>query len=281
MQMESSLFEAVKPTPLKLGVCEIQIGTSGYVFADWKGVFYPESLPSSSWLNFYAQEFNVVEINATYYRLPPAKTFRSMASRTRQEFGFWVKLPGGVTHSDEEPEPLITQFNEAIQPLVEARQYKGALAQFPPSFKLNSNSFNKLESIAKSTQGPLAVEFRRMEWQDDKVYQFLRDLNIVYVTVDTPDLEGLPKPNAEVTARIGYIRFHGRNKRAWYNRNAGDRYNYDYCPEELSEWLPRLKIMSEHCSTIYIFFNNCHAGQAVRSAKMLRNILQTEFGTLN
>jgi len=276
---DAGFFDEIKPRLVSLGKCQVRIGTSGYVFADWRGTFYPTKLPQAGWLDYYAQEFDVVEINATYYRLPPARIFQSMARRTPNGFGFWVKLPGGITHGEDEPAPLLTAFRASIRPLIESGQYCGALAQFPPWFRPCPLSFAKLALIAELSENPLAVEFRRAEWQNEEVYRFCKSHNIINASIDLPALEGLPQPSDIITGQAGYVRFHGRNKRAWFDRKAGDRYDYDYSQSELQEWLPHLKRMSEQVSTMSLFFNNCHAGQAVRSARMLRDLLQGEFAT--
>lgn len=261
------------PSPEPFSTHPYHIGTSGFSFRDWRGTFYPLSLPASQHLSYYARHFDVVEINATYYEIPGPRTFDSMVRKTPEGFGFWVKLPGSVTHTGDPPEDDMAKWRRAVEPLRDAQRLRGALAQFPPSFRPSPQSLSRLERVAERAQTPLAVEFRHRSWQDQELYSWLDEKGLILVMVDAPRIGDLPKPEGVATANVGYIRFHGRNAAAWYGKERGDRYNYDYSPDELKEWLPRLKTIAQSAEVTYIFFNNCHAGQAVRSAKMLRDLL--------
>ena len=221
---------------------EIHIGTSGYVFDDWQGAFYPAGLSRRRWLEYYSQHFTDVEINATYYRLLPASTFAGMVQRTPDYFGFWVKVPSAATHSFSDPRPDIKALVEAVEPLVRQGRLNGFLAQFPPSFGYNSTSCDRVSMIDDLTGGiPLAVEFRTTEWENDRAHEFLRERGLILVTVDLPNISGLPSEGFAATGSIAYARFHGRNAETWYNRDAGDRYDYDYSTRERREWMPRIR----------------------------------------
>ena len=113
----------------------IHIGTSGYSFKDWKGEFYPVDIKNSEMLDFYARHFKVVEINSTYYAIPKPATFERMVEKTPPDFGFTVKAHSGMTHDRKDNKSVFDQFEEAVQPLIEAKKLKGILAQFPWSFK--------------------------------------------------------------------------------------------------------------------------------------------------
>ncbi len=268
-----TLFTDAPPTPLRRRG-EIHIGTSGYSFRDWQGAFYPDRLPRGQWLEYYAIHFPVVEINATYYRIPPPSTFESMARRTPERFGFWVKLPGQATHQEDYPQVIMNSFNDAVQPLSDAGRLRGALAQFPYSFRPDEKAFEKISRLQDLLDGvPLAVEFRREEWLSDRTFAFLSERKLVFVTVDAPPLPGLPPPVVRVTGPVAYARFHGRNERTWFHSERGDRYDYEYNTSELTEWMPHIARMDEEAAATYLFFNNCHAGQAVKNARMLRQML--------
>lgn len=271
------LFEEPLPQPLKWRG-RIQIGTSGYSFDDWQGPFYPKGLQRGQWLSYYARHFSVVEINATYYRIPPPSTFQSMADRTPECFEFWVKLPGKVTHTSDDFSQDMKYFLTSVHPLTEANKLRGFLAQFPPSFRCTEQSLDKLSKL-KAMVGDvdLAVEFRQKDWLRDETFAFLKEYGLIYVIVDLPSLPGLPEPEIHVTGSVTYVRFHGRNDRNWHNPRHGDRYDYEYSEAELNDWIPKIANMDSEGSTAYLFFNNCHAGQAVKNAKMLRQMLELEI----
>ncbi len=273
--------ETVKPTTQH---GRTHIGTSGYSFTDWRGTFYPNRLKREQWLAFYARHFTAVEINATYYRTPPPASFRAMAERTPDNFEFWVKVPGQATHTDEDFSQDVKQLLEAVRPLAEAGKLKGYLAQFPYSFRRSSEAFDRLSRLhdavdtrAQAGELELAIEFRHKDWLARETFDFMRTRGLVYVIVDLPPLPNLPGAEVHRTASTAYIRFHGRNSRNWFNQKLGDRYDYEYSLSELNEWLPHITRLDEEGSTNYIFFNNCHAGQAVKNARMLRQLLEMEF----
>ena len=271
------LFEEEQPSPVER-IGKIHVGTSGYSFADWQGPFYPTGLRREQWLRFYAQHFTAVEINATYYRTPPPSTFELMADRTPDRFEFWVKVPGQTTHKDNDFVPAIDQFMEAVEPLGDAGKLRGFLAQFPPSFRRSEKALDRLDRFREAVKEiTLAVEFRHEDWLVDETFEFLQERGIVYVSVDLPSLSGLPGSEARVTGPVSYVRFHGRNRRTWYNPGLGDRYDYEYSETELAEWIPRILKLDEESSATYLFFNNCHAGQAVKNARMLRQMLELEI----
>jgi len=272
-----SLFSDEIPKPLKRHG-DIHIGTSGFSFADWQGAFYPKGLPHGQWLAYYASKFTVVEINATYYHIPRPEIFAGMAERTPQTFGFWVKLPGEATHGSAQLEPVMNSFLNSVQPLKDSGKLLGLLAQFPASFKPDQSNLERIVRIHDLVHDiPLAVEFRWDDWLTDETFAFLEDRRLIFVAVDLPTLRGLPSPITRTTGAANYVRFHGRNRQTWYNPQAGDRYDYEYSSSELEEWLPRVQAMDEMAPVSYLFFNNCHAGQAVKNARMMRELLAREF----
>lgn len=275
-QETGKLFEDPAPKTWG-GGGRILVGTSGYSFPDWQGGFYPQRLPRGEWLGYYARHFPVVEINATYYRLPPASTFARMADATPEGFGFWVKVPGEVTHRDGSIPGVIPEFRSSIGPLAEAGRLRGALAQLPHSFHRSEANMVGIQRLGEAMAGvPLAVEFRGAEWQTPETREWLKSQQLIWVNTDLPDLPGLPKREAVVAAPTGYIRFHGRNDKTWYNPKAGDRYDYNYTCEELKWWVPHIQNFDAEGATINIFFNNCHMGQAVKNAKMLMQLLELD-----
>ena len=256
----------------------IRIGTSGYSFKDWKGEFYPVDIKSNEMLEFYARHFKVVEINSTYYAIPKPATFERMAENTPPDFGFMVKAYSGMTHERTDNKSVFDQFEEAIQPLVEAQKFKGVLAQFPWSFKNVEENRKYLKMFRdRLAKYPLIVEFRHISWTSEPMFSFLRELGISYCAVDEPNLPGLVPPNVEATSNLGYVRFHGRNAKTWWGGDSAQRYNYLYTEQELQEWSPKIKQLAASTDETYVFFNNCHAGFAAKNAKTMEGILQPDM----
>ena len=118
------------------------------------------------------------------------------------------------------------------------------------------------------------VEFRHRSWLRPEVEGVLRENQLGYCTVDEPDLPGLMPPVAKVTGKIAYVRFHGRNREKWWqSRNSSERYDYLYSTEELAAWLPKIQQLKSTSEKTFIFFNNCHMGQAARNALQLQEML--------
>ncbi|MFC1474472.1 DUF72 domain-containing protein [bacterium] len=254
---------------------DIHIGTSGYSFADWKGPFYPEKLKQGEMLAYYSRFFDTVEINATYYRIPPPGAFAEMARKTDDDFIFFVKLHKSMTHEREgELEPFGELFN-AVSPLEEAGRFAGFLAQFPWSFKNSDNNFEYLGWLVEKLAGrPLFVEFRHVSWITDPVLDMMREKGVGYCIVDEPQHEGMVPSVLETTTPAAYIRLHGRNEEDWWNPRPGsDRYLYDYSDRELGEWAEKVLQVAETSERVYMFFNNCHFGNAPLNARKMKQLL--------
>jgi uncharacterized protein YecE (DUF72 family) len=123
------------------------------------------------------------------------------------------------------------------------------------------------------SEDPLFVEFRNSSWITEEIFESLSRAGIGYCSVDEPNLRGLVPPVARVTADQGYVRLHGRNARTWWGRGGGDRYDYLYSEDELRQWIAKIKDMSQKARKTFIFFNNCHAGQAASNAQMMKELL--------
>jgi uncharacterized protein YecE (DUF72 family) len=253
----------------------IRVGTSGYTFDDWRGLVYPKSLKGSA-LPYYAKLFDCVEINTTFYRVPPPSLFEGMLEHVGDDFVFLVKLPKEMTHERAAFERVVIPFASAVRPLIRAGQLGGLLAQFPFSFKPEDASFAHLARLADVLGGhgvPINVEFRHAEWIDDSVYEFLEEHDLGFVNVDLPELDGLPRRTDVLTSKVAYYRLHGRNKANWWRdtRNPHDRYDYSYSEGELDEWVERAQdaTVRARADVAYLLTNNCRLGQSVISALML------------
>jgi uncharacterized protein YecE (DUF72 family) len=291
----------------------ILLGTSGYSFPDWVGPFYPLGLERSKMLDYYVRQFKTVEINATYYRIPPPSTFAAMERKTPADFEFVVKASQEMTHKQTRDAEVYEAFQASLAPLAEARKLSGVLAQFPHAFRRSEENQGYLLFMQERLEGvPLLVEFRHNSWMHEDVFGWMERESLGYVSVDEPAIPGLLPPVARATGSLGYVRFHGRNSGNWYaGEGSGDRtakgagasgagasgagasregasggkapprdrdrrllrYDYLYSEAELKEWADKIRELNQKTQKTFVFFNNCHAGQAATSAKLMRKLL--------
>lgn len=256
----------------------IRLGTSGYSYDDWKGVFYPVGVEKRNYLSYYAQLFDTVEIDATYYRIPSSSMFEAIARKVPHGFRFCVKTPSTFTHERTKFEETLEPYRMSVYPLVRRRMLGCYLAQFPFSFKYTEENLHYLSEISASLEGPLCVEFRNSSWQNETVYKYLKEMRIGYVNVDLPRLPGLPKSSSVLTADIAYVRFHGRVPgNSWWNpKEPYERYNYEYREEELGEWVPTIRHLDSEAKETYAMFNNHFRAKAVGGARVLAKLLNVE-----
>lgn len=254
----------------------IRIGTSGFSYPDWRGPFYPARLADRQMLDYYAERFSIVEINATYYHIPATRTMDGLARRAAGRIEFAVKAHREMTHARDGYASSMRAFRDALTPLRDARLLAAILVQFPFSFKPAPAERDFVRRIAQDlAPDPVAVEFRHESWLDEATFALLRTLGAALCCVDAPRLPGLPPPVAVATAPFAYVRFHGRNARNWWKvtGDAGPRYDYLYSEPELREWVPRLRRLAADTDRCYAFFNNHVRGQAVTNAGMLAALL--------
>ncbi len=250
---------------------KLHIGTSGYSYTDWKNIFYPARIGSTDMLPFYAQHFDCVEINMTYYTIPMPDVFEGMVNKTPDNFEFIVKVHQETTHIRRQNREALKKINFAVQPLKKSGKFGGFLAQFPYSFHNNEKNRNYLLETANCIfDSPLFIEFRHHSWNKPAVLDFFKKNNLGYVNVDQPDLRGLIPAQDWLSNNLGYIRFHGRNKQKWWNGKGMERYNYDYKPDELEKWLIRISEILKKSYKTYVFFNNHPQGQAPKNAQFLK-----------
>lgn len=265
--------------PIPLGESTIWVGTCGYSYREWVGPFYPPATTSGAMLAAYARRFALVEIDATYYRIPGIATFESMAARTPEGFRFTAKVPGSLTHLDANVlEPSFddaTRFLESIEPLRYAGKLHAGLAQFPNGFRPNERARRHLARLREAFgEVPLAVEFRHREWQTAATLALLAELDLAWVNVDEPSFPTLLHPSSDVVTSLAYVRFHGRNAGSWWKGDAAERYAYGYSDEELLPWVGRVAEMSERARDVYVLFNNHRFGAAPRDAARFAELLR-------
>lgn len=266
----------------------ILLGTSGYSFNDWIGNVYPSNLKKSEMFQYYLQHFrlNSVEINYTYYKMPSRNVFKHYAAATAENFKFCVKLFSGITHAPwmkngtgELDGTLAESFLFGIAPIIEANKLGSLLAQFPPHLKPTDKTWNYLLLLRKTLLGcPLVVEFRNNLWINKFTFKTLRSADIGFCAVDEPNIEPLMPLISEVTADVAYLRLHGRSP-LWFS-DSRHRYDYLYTSAELESFLPVIKDMQSRSQSLYIMFNNCHAGSAVRNVQMMQYLLDLDVPPL-
>jgi len=235
----------------------VRIGCSGWSYQQWKGRFSPGSAPESGWLGLYAETFDTVEVNATFYRLPLRSTVAGWAARTPRTFLFAVKASRYLTHVKRlrDLPAGLARLEERIAPLREADKLGPVLWQLPASFR--RDDVRLAETLARLPDGRHAFEFRHPSWFDDDVYALLREHRAALVVADR---DGLPEAPWVDTAGWWYVRLH--------HGRAGRRGNYS--PAELERWAERLRNRS---GDAYVYFNNDWEGFAPQNAATLRSLV--------
>lgn len=235
------------------------IGTSGWSYKHWQGLFYPESLKSADWLGYYTRHFSTVEVNATFYRLPFKGMITGWARKTPADFKFVIKGSRRVTHFQklhDVREPL-TALLERLEPLRE--KILCILWQLPPSLKQDLELLEGfLEQLPEGFR--YAVEFRHPSWIEDRTFQLLVKYQVAHCTVSAPRLPC----NLTTTADFAYIRLHGITE--WYN--------YNYTEEDLLWWRDEILKISEGVKKVLIYFNNDFDAYAVKNALRLKELLE-------
>ena len=254
---------------------EIRIGTSGFSFDDWRGNFYPETIDKGKMLDHYATFFPTVEINSTYYNIPHPAVMNNLVKKAPEGFDFVVKVPQSFTHRRHDLDTDLAKYLHALEPLDESDKLSGLLAQFPYSFKFSRNGLDYLSLLnAAVAPRPLFMEFRHRSWVNRTMYDRLRNEGIGYVCVDEPGLPNLLDPDLFATTSIAYGRLHGRNADQWWD-GGPLRYDYKYSESELGAWKEKIHKLSAKGSVkrLYLFFNNCHLGQAAANAVQMKQML--------
>jgi uncharacterized protein YecE (DUF72 family) len=239
--------------------CNIRIGTSGWYYGHWQGRFYPEDLPKSEWLAYYAKQFDTVEINNTFYHLPQEQTLKKWHKLAPENFLFAVKANRYITHIKKlkDTKDELQRFFNRVKLL--KKRLGPVLYQLPPSLRKNLEllgSFLKL--LPKKYKA--VFEFRNESWYEDDTFKLLDDFNAGFCI---HDLGGKLTPKI-ITGGIIYIRFHGTT----------GRYAGSYTGPMLTEWAKWIKENSKGVNAVYAYFNNDASGHAVENARTLKSLIQ-------
>ena len=256
---------------------QLYIGTCGYdYFPDWSGDFYPEGVARAHYLAYYATQFNALEIDHTYYRMPEAVNLASLEKRTEGKVALSIKAHESLTHKIDPTANLsFVRFKAAIEPIMKSGILKAVLFQFPYSFHYEPDQRKYLSRLLTEFKGyPCVVEFRNSDWIQEKTINGLRERNAAFGCVDLPEIDNLPQSVDIVTASFGYVRFHGRNSKQWWTGDATQRYDYRYNEDELLPWAERIKRMNSNVQYTMAFFNNHARGSAPMNAQTLKTMLE-------
>ncbi len=230
----------------------IRVGTSGYNYPEWKGTFYPRDLPASKMLAWYVERFPTVEINATFYRMPTAKTLTGWGAAAPPGFVFVLKAPQRITHMAR-----LRDIGDPLRYFCDTARTLGGklgplLFQLPPNFKKASDRLREL-LVALPADLRTALEFRHASWFDDEIYALLRARNAALCIADT--VEGTTP--VVTTADWGYLRL-----------RAGE-----YADDELARWAATIRRVGAGWREAFVFFK--HEAGAPRLAAAFQNQLLT------
>ncbi|MBQ1068873.1 MULTISPECIES: DUF72 domain-containing protein [Micromonospora] len=288
---------------------EIKVGTASWtdrtlLDSGW----YPDSADTPERrLSYYARQFPLVEVDATYYSPPAERTARLWAERTPAGFTFNVKafslLTGHPTrvsalykdlrpdtdkrnvYPDDLPaqayEEVWTRFLSALDPLVDAGKLGALLFQFPPWFTIKRDNKQYLLEVARRC-APLrpVFEFRHASWFDgdnaDETLGFLREHALPFVCVDMPQghKSSVP-PVLAATADLAMVRFHGHSDK-WTSKDIHEKFGYDYSKRELRDWAPKLRELAGEAEQTHVLMNNCYRDYAQRNGRQLQALLAPE-----
>ena len=279
-----------------------------------QGNFYPpEAKSAESRLRFYAEQFPLVEVDSTYYFPPSERNSELWIERTPADFTFNIKAYSLLTDHPTRPDSLYKdlreaippdelakrnlyrerlpsevveevwqRFHDALMPLHSAGKLGAVLFQFPQWFVISRKSKAYIEECAERLRDfRIAIEFRHESWMREdnreETLAFLSERSLPYVCVDMPQGfdSSLPPVAAATADDLAMVRFHGRNRDVWEQKNisASERFRYFYAQEELGEWVPRIRRLAEQARETHVLMNNCYRDYSVNNARDLGQLL--------
>ncbi len=294
----------------------VRIGTCSWADDALSKHWYPPGTPPRERLAYYAERYSTVEVDSTYYRVPTEQMVRGWAERTPDGFVMHVKVFGLMTRHpvklEQVPPELreglpvdargrvdrptreargavFREFLDALAPLREAGKLGGLLFQMPPYVVWKPSSLDYLEWARDQIGGDTFLfEPRHRSWFAEDVrkelLRWLEERRMTWVVVDAPkvDAANVPATLVATTTPTAYVRFHGRNAGTWNTRggSAAQRFDHLYGEDELREWVPPLRQLSNEAEAAYAFFNNNNqtngVAQAPAGAQLLRRLLEED-----
>jgi len=235
----------------------VRIGTSGWVYNHWQGIFYPRELRPRDWFSYYAREFDTVEINNSFYRLPSAATFEAWREQAPAGFLYAIKASRFLTHLKKlkDPEEPLRRFFEHAGRL--GKTLGPVLYQLPPHWQVNLPRFERFLAVLPKGYSHV-VEFRDASWLIEGAFQLMERYQVAHCIHDMRPLQ-VP---IRITASPVYIRFHG-------DPNHGG----DYPLAALETWARRIHDWHHHGLRVFAYFNNDVGGYALEDAKALKRLI--------
>jgi uncharacterized protein YecE (DUF72 family) len=293
-------------------VGQVRVGTASWTDRTLleSGWYPPEADTPERRLRFYARQFGLVEVDATYYALPAEQTAALWAARTPAGFTFNVKAfslftqhptPVAALPVDLRPAAQKTgkdrvyfrdlgpavaaeawrRFSAALEPLRAAGKLGAILLQFPPWFPISRARKDYLVSCAaRAAPDRVCIEFRNRTWMtpgnQDETLGFLTEHRLAYVCVDMPQghRDSSPPVLAATAPGLAVVRMHGHSAK-WDSRDIHERFGYRYTGAELAEWAPKVRALAHHAEETHVLFNNCYRDYAQTNAQQLAALLQS------
>jgi uncharacterized protein YecE (DUF72 family) len=270
---------------------EIRIGTAGWSYKDWDGIFYPPGMQRRKQhaLEFLAQCFDVVEINTSFYGHIKPELVKVWARKVavNPKFVFTAKLHRSFTHSPAavmEPTSAATikpndederLAREGLDALASTGKLGALLIQFPVSYKNTSLNREYLETLLRQfIEFPRVVEVRHESWDNPETIRYFTERNVAFCNIDQPLIGRSLEATEHVTSPVGYVRLHGRNYDQWFEAEKGtDRYNYLYSETELAGWKEKIERIAQKAEVTYVVANNHFEAKAAVNALQLKHML--------
>jgi uncharacterized protein YecE (DUF72 family) len=259
----------------------IRVGPAGWSYADWAGIVYPSRKPKSFHEAAYlSQFFDTIEINTSFYQpLRPEHCRQWIALvSANPRFVFTAKLWQRFTHEQVANAEDERAVRAGFDVLRDAAKLGAVLLQFPFSFhRTDENVAYLAKLLTRFSDYPLVVEVRHASWNDKSFYSMLHERGVGFCNIDQPIIGRSMKPTERATARVAYVRLHGRRYDSWFSDDPAtppsERYNYLYTEGELDPWASRIRHIAGNGDTTYVIANNHFEGKAVVNALQLIHLL--------
>lgn len=262
-------------------VGRVLVGPAGWSYDDWAGIVYPHRRPADFHEATYLSTFfDTIEINTSFYQpLRPAfarQWLQRIAANPR--FLFTVKLWQKFTHETDATAADEGLVRAGFDILMGGNRLGAVLLQFPFSFHNTPENLARLERLlGQFSNYPLAVEVRHGTWNQKSFYEMLHARGVGFCNIDQPVIGRSIVPSDRATARVGYVRLHGRRYDTWFSDDPAmppeERYNYLYSEEELTPWAERIKKVAAHANQTFVITNNHYQGKGVVNALELIHLL--------
>ncbi len=271
---------------------QIRVGTAGWSYKDWEGVFYPPGMARRKQhpLEYLAQCFDMVEVNTSFYgHIKPelAKLWARRVEAVNPKFVFTAKLHRSFTHSPlavMEPTSAATirpsqqdesLAREGLDALASTGKLGALLIQFPVSFKNTALNREYLETLLRQfSEFPRVVEIRHSSWDNPETLNYFVRMQVAFCNIDQPLIGRSLEPTEHATSPVGYVRLHGRNYDQWFEaEKSADRYNYFYKEQELEGWKDKITHIAQKAEVVYVVANNHFQAKAAVNALQLKHML--------